>query len=939
MWNHNRTGELISRLSADTVIVGKAITNNISDGLRSSVTAFVGIGMMAYANTQLTEAISETTKVAEEKIGSIRTVRSFAQEPTEIGRYRDRVQDVYNISMKEAWASAYFFGSAGFSGNIIMLAILYYGGSMVQSGAISTGDLTSFFLYTAYVGSSFIGLSGFYSELMKGIGASSRLFSLLETSAQVESHDGGIILAKPQGKIEFKDIHFAYPTRPDVRIFNGLSFDVAPGSNVAIVGKSGSGKSSLAQLLLRFYDPASGSIYIDGVNLRGLDLKQVRDDLIAYVAQEPVLFAATIRENIAYGRPGCSLEEVVAAAELANAHDFIKGFPAGYDTFVGEKGVAISGGQKQRIAIARALLKNPKILIMDEATSALDAASEYLVQDALSKIVKGRTVITIAHRLSTIKQADTVVMVEGGKVIESGSYGDLINRPSGHFRALVEAQLYDDDEQSSLPCYNFTDDKGRINWSQDGGATDTQVLTNSALFPVFANGKWAGFPIFQVIPSDNYYSAAVSYIKVVVPKTYKVDSIRDYQKMIRKGYPQFKQGYYNFPIVPKGSKLVDWSVPVAKTLKDTPKKAWYMGNETQYFDFGLIPMDPNSTQVYTASMYQLFDSAGRNNGISIVNAAPGEANYTGFFALKRYTTDVQSNTYRDAGLIDVVSVDQNKIVNCPIIYEEPTPFTLAPPGTPPAPLTRLGPAPTWPGGSNVYFLGPSDNITTLVTYYNNATSYCWNFGTRSAAAHDTGSATSPDQSQVLVNAVLFPVYTTPFNNGSARPAGDPVFQSIPSIPRYSDAVLASYVVYTDYYSLSMNGIASTGPVLNYPIVNFGSKVVVSAEYLSAALRYTVPTIKAGWFGGQRINYVDAGPVPLVTNAGTIPTSQAILNGLSETVVQTINLPDQATYSQFYSLGLSQDSENSTSYTSFNQYLVKYNQGILNCPTAAVRFYF
>ncbi|KAI9357240.1 P-loop containing nucleoside triphosphate hydrolase protein [Zopfochytrium polystomum] len=462
-FDKNRTGELISRLSADTVVVGKSLTNNISDGLRSSVSAIVGLGMMIYMNVELTmimmsivppiaiggiyygrlvrrlsektqEAIGETTKVAEEKVGNIRTVRSFAQEVAEAKKYEKKSHEVYSLSIREGFASGAFFGGAGFSGNLVMLAILFYGGRLVQTGALSTGDLASFFMYTAYVGFSFTGLSGFYSEFMKGLGASSRLFSLLESKSHIESLEDGVILPKTEGAIEFKGLSFTYPTRPDTPVFRDLTFSVRPGTNVAIVGSSGSGKSTIAQLLLRFYDPEKGAIFVDGYDLRSLDPTHLRNNMIAFVSQEPVLFAASIRENISYGRPQATEEEILKAADIANARDFIEGFPDGLDTFAGEKG-------KQRIAIARAVLKDPKILILDEATSALDAASEYLVQDAISKIVRGRTVITIAHRLSTIQQADHILMIQDGQVVEEGAYEELIRKPDGRFKKLIEAQL------------------------------------------------------------------------------------------------------------------------------------------------------------------------------------------------------------------------------------------------------------------------------------------------------------------------------------------------------------------------------------------------------------------------------------------------------------------------------------------------------------------
>ncbi|TPX47553.1 hypothetical protein SeMB42_g03282 [Synchytrium endobioticum] len=467
-FDRHRTGDLVSRLSSDTHIVGKTITNNVSDGLRSLAMSSVGVGMMVYMNVKLTlimmgivppiamaaiiygkvlkrlstqtqDAIAETTKVAEEKISNIRTVRAFAQEESEIRRYGVRVQTILDLAKKEAIASGLFFGGAGLSGNIVILALLYYGGGMVQSGAISIGELTSFFLYTAYVGSSLIGMSSFYSELMKGIGASSRLFEYLDAKPLIETKKG-IIFNEVLGDIEFRNVQFSYPTRTDVPIFTNLSFSVPAGSNVAIVGRSGSGKSTVAQLLLKFYSPDNGAVYIDGVDMRTLDPMWLREQVVGVVSQEPTLFATTIRENIAYGNPKATYAEIRGAAAQANALEFIEEI-GGFDTFVGERGASISGGQKQRIAIARALLKNPRLLVFDEATSALDSASENLVIDALEKLVQGRTTITIAHRLSTVAKADWVILIDDGKVAEQGTFYDLISRPKGLFRQLVEQQL------------------------------------------------------------------------------------------------------------------------------------------------------------------------------------------------------------------------------------------------------------------------------------------------------------------------------------------------------------------------------------------------------------------------------------------------------------------------------------------------------------------
>ncbi|KAJ3276049.1 ATP-binding cassette sub- B member 10, mitochondrial [Terramyces sp. JEL0728] len=463
-----QSNELISRLSTDTVVVGRTLTNNIADGLRSLVMASTGLGAMLYVNVQLTmtimlivpaisiaavtygryvrglakkttDASAELTKLSGEKLQHLRTVRAFAKEDAEIDRYNEKAEDVYQLGMQQGYASATFFSLMGFSGNIVILAILYYGGSLVNSGLISIGELTSFFLYTIYVGSSLVGLSSWYTDLNKGAGAGDRIFSLINEPAQIEKTMGKK-LEKLEGNIEFKNVAFSYPTRAESKILSDLSFSLSPGEHVAIVGHSGSGKSTITQLLLRFYDPEQGSITIDDVPLSEIDPVWMRGSLMGLVSQEPTLFSDTVKENIRYGRPDATDEQVIEAAKKANAHDFITSFPLGYDTHLGDRGQQISGGQKQRIAIARALLKNPRILVLDEATSALDNASEVLVQEALDRLIQGRTVITIAHRLSTIQKADRIFMLGKGKVMESGTYKELIAK-NGHFAALIGEEI------------------------------------------------------------------------------------------------------------------------------------------------------------------------------------------------------------------------------------------------------------------------------------------------------------------------------------------------------------------------------------------------------------------------------------------------------------------------------------------------------------------
>ncbi|KAF2453969.1 hypothetical protein BDY21DRAFT_116292 [Lineolata rhizophorae] len=466
----NRVGDLISRLGSDTVIVGKSITQNLSDGLRSFISGAAGLTLMAYVSTKLTgilalmfpplalgaffygrairnlsrriqKSLGSLTKIAEERLGNVRTAQAFAGEVQEVGRYNAQVKQIFALGKREALISATFFSASGLMGNLTILALLYVGGGMVSSGAISIGELSSFLMYTAYAGSSMFGLSAFYSELMKGVGAASRLFELADREPS-KHPTVGLPVRSAKGPIVFDKVAFAYPTRPAVRIFSDLTFSIAQGSNVAIVAPSGAGKSTVASLLLRFYTPDQGTIRIGGVSVVDMNAKQLRRR-IGYVGQEPVLFSGTIAENIKYGCPWATRAEVVSAARRANC-GFIGDFPEGLETHVGARGTQLSGGQKQRIAIARALLKNPDILILDEATSALDAESETAVNAALASLLrdKDKTTISIAHRLSTIKRADRVVVIGAdGRVAEEGGFEELSRRKDGAFARLMEWQL------------------------------------------------------------------------------------------------------------------------------------------------------------------------------------------------------------------------------------------------------------------------------------------------------------------------------------------------------------------------------------------------------------------------------------------------------------------------------------------------------------------
>jgi ATP-binding cassette subfamily B protein len=469
-----RTGELLNRLSADTNVIQSGVTVNISMALRFFVQAlgsvsillwtswkltlvmlavvpFVAIGAMLFArrvralSKTTQDALAQASEVADETLGNIRTVRSFAREEFELGRYEGKVNTAFEMGRRLALTYGTFQGAMGFAGFGAVALVLWYGGNEVIDGTLSLGDLNSFMLYTIVLGFSLGALSGLYGDFNRALGASTRVFELMDREPVGEAASAASGAAKGdrlpaiQGRMVLTDVQFAYPTRPDAPVMRNMNLILEPGKVLALVGPSGSGKSTVAALLARFYDPQGGSVTLDGVDLRNLDPKWLREQVGA-VSQEPVLFACSIAENIRYGRQDASEADLIAAAKAANAHSFIEGFPEGYQTLVGERGVRLSGGQKQRLAIARAILKNPKILVLDEATSALDAESEHLVQEALERLMVGRTVLIIAHRLSTVRDADTVAVVDKGCVVEAGKHADLVAQ-DGVYKRLVERQF------------------------------------------------------------------------------------------------------------------------------------------------------------------------------------------------------------------------------------------------------------------------------------------------------------------------------------------------------------------------------------------------------------------------------------------------------------------------------------------------------------------
>ncbi|KAH9909827.1 hypothetical protein F4778DRAFT_767823 [Xylariomycetidae sp. FL2044] len=465
----NKVGDLTSRLNNDTVIVGKSITQNVSDGMRSIISGVAGLVALITISPKLTSVllvaapllgtssfvyariirrlsrnyqsnVGTLTKIAEQRLNSVKTVQTFVGESQEVRRFNKQVRVLFGIGKKNALFDAVYFSNNGFVGNLTILALLWFGGDLVRTGAMTIGDLTTYMMYAAFTGSGLFGISSFFSELMKGVGAASRLFELQDRTPKI-SPTKGLKIESALGAIKFENVEFAYPTRPKATIFNGLNFEIPAGSNVCIVGPSGGGKSSIASLLLRRYNLQSGTIFINGMDIAKVNATSLRKR-IGQVEQEPVLFPGTIRENIMYGKPKATEAEIIAAARKSNSLNFILEFPNGFDTQVGSRGAQLSGGQKQRIAIARALITDPDILILDEATSALDAESEASVNQALAGLLHGRsTTISIAHRLSTIRRSNQIIVLgDDGRVAEVGTFLELNANKNSAFSKLMALQ-------------------------------------------------------------------------------------------------------------------------------------------------------------------------------------------------------------------------------------------------------------------------------------------------------------------------------------------------------------------------------------------------------------------------------------------------------------------------------------------------------------------
>ncbi|WVR06840.1 protoheme IX farnesyltransferase [Kwoniella sp. DSM 27419] len=461
-------GDALSRLGQDTSIVGQSLSENLGEGLKAILGAGAGIGAMYLISPTLTavmlciippiavgtffygrfirklslktqEAMGGMSKLAEERLSAHRTVTASNTQTLERALYASKVDGVYNLQKKETFANGIFQGANEVAGDIGMIGLLIYGGVLVQRGEISVGDMTSLFIYVNWIEWSLNTLAGFFTGLMKGVGASQRIIGLHALPSPIPLSVGEPVSKSRSGSIELRGVQFAYPSRPDAKVLDGLNLRIDKGERIALVGGSGSGKSSIQLLLLRFYDPTAGTVSFDGVDIKSF-VPEAWRSRIGIVPQDPILFGGTIEQNIAYGHPGATRADVQRAAKVAHC-DFIESLPEGYDTIINKN--SLSGGQRQRIAIARALVGNPSVLLMDEATSALDSESERAVNAALNDLFANSdiTVILIAHRLSSIASADRVILLEGGAVAEDGTYHDLITRRDGKFRKMVEGQL------------------------------------------------------------------------------------------------------------------------------------------------------------------------------------------------------------------------------------------------------------------------------------------------------------------------------------------------------------------------------------------------------------------------------------------------------------------------------------------------------------------
>ena len=468
-FSQKRVGELNSRISSDITQIQDTLTSTIAEFLRQSILIFGGIALLANESFKLTllmlsvvplvavaavifgrfirkyskkvqDQVAESQVIVEETMQGISIVKAFANEWYEIARYNGKIKEIVKIAIKGGKYRGYFASFIIFCLFGAIVAVVWFGVRLSISGEMSVGQLISFVLYSTFVGASFGGIAELYAQIQKAVGATERVFELLEEIPEKIKNTISNSNEKIKGDVSFNKVAFYYPSRKEIQVLKEVSFNANFGQKIAIVGPSGAGKSTIASLLLRFYDINGGEISIDGKNIYDYDLETLRGNM-SIVPQDVILFGGTIRENIAYGKPNATEDEIIKAAKQANAYQFIKGFPEKFETIVGERGIKLSGGQRQRIAIARALLKNPSILILDEATSSLDSESEKLVQEALEILMEGRTSIIIAHRLSTIRSADQIIVLDDGTIKEQGTHQELIALENGIYKNLSNLQF------------------------------------------------------------------------------------------------------------------------------------------------------------------------------------------------------------------------------------------------------------------------------------------------------------------------------------------------------------------------------------------------------------------------------------------------------------------------------------------------------------------
>jgi ABC-type multidrug transport system fused ATPase/permease subunit len=464
-----RVGDLSSRIGSDTGQIQDTVSFVLAEFLRGILTLIIGLTFIFFISMKLalimlaivpliavsavffggkirkmgrkeTDMLADSGTIVQETLQGISVVKSFTGEEIERKRYGKNIDQLIEFAIKSGSYRGFFVSFIIFTVFGAISFVVWYGAQMIQAGELHLSQLIQFVIYSGFVGGTLGGFADMFGQLQKTIGATQRVRELMDTDSELIVHNENVKAERLTGQIEFRNVEFAYPSRKEVTVLKDVSFKAGKGEHIAIVGGSGGGKSTIASLVLRFYSADNGNVLIDGKSIQDYDLSALRKQ-IAYVPQDVILFGGTIYENILYGKPDASKEEVMEAAKKANAWKFIESFPDQFETLVGERGIQLSGGQRQRIAIARAVIKDPAILVLDEATSALDSESELLVQEALDDLMKNRTSLVIAHRLSTIRNANQIIVLDKGTIVEQGTHQELLQKPNGVYRNLSELQV------------------------------------------------------------------------------------------------------------------------------------------------------------------------------------------------------------------------------------------------------------------------------------------------------------------------------------------------------------------------------------------------------------------------------------------------------------------------------------------------------------------